>query len=142
MVKPGDKAVGRALAAFCTVTMNGVTAAGFVTVRLIGRVTGEFAAPLSVMMTLPAELSSPSFCGLTVTVNLPGVVPELGLTESHGVPPDDVLAVAVKANCPPPLMEVARLCTCGCAPPVWKLTGERACGFTIAMGPLGVVPPT
>ena len=50
---PGDREVGNELAAFCTATTVGVITGAAVTVRVMGKVTGEFETPATVMVTEP-----------------------------------------------------------------------------------------
>src|SRR3989442_15812876 len=51
MFRPGERDVGSVLAAFWIATTVGLTTGAGVTVRVIGRVTGELVAPATVIVT-------------------------------------------------------------------------------------------
>ena len=56
--------------------------------------------------------------GLTETDKVPGVLPEVGVTEIGQLPPEVGVADAVKLTGELPLAETARVCAAGSVPPV------------------------
>ena len=76
-----------------------------------------------------------------MTTTFPGVVPVVGLTDSQ-LPPDAVVADALKATAPPPAIETAMVCEPGFAPPIWKTTGESDDGLTVMVGAFETVNAT
>ena len=80
---------------------------GALTLRVTGMDTGLLEAPLEVIVMAPLYVAGVKLVIFTETVSEPGVLPDVGVTDSQD-PPE---AAAVKARFEPPVM--VTICTAG-----------------------------
>ena len=91
--------------------------AALVTISVTEIDWGLLEAPVVLIATFPEYVPVPSPAGLAEMLRLAGVVPLLGLTDSH-LPPEVVVAEALNVRAVP-LLSTATLCPPGRELPVW-----------------------
>src|SRR5579859_695013 len=101
MLSPGAREVGLELAAFWIATTAGAITGAGITVKEIGRISGELVAPATTIEIVPwyEVVLAASPAGLILTDMFCGVAPLVGETDSQ-LPPLLVEAVALKAAAP------------------------------------------